>query len=79
MGGYLRERVLRALGLDSVWEQFNLLSLRLRRVEEDLRAMRGPVSPELLERLRGQLSEHQRPQTLRAAPPPPPDKPQGSA
>ncbi len=57
MGEVVRERVLRALGLGKLWVQLEALSVRLRRVEQDLERVR-------LER---------RPETLRAAPPPPPE------
>jgi hypothetical protein len=58
MGEVVRERVLRALGLGKLWVQLEALSVRLRRVEQDLERVR-------LER---------RPETLRAAPPPPPEE-----
>jgi hypothetical protein len=80
MGEFLRTRVLRALGLANLWVQLEALSLRLSRVEEDVDRMQQPVSQEVLDRVRAQLFEPpQRPQTLRAAPPPPPDKPKGVA
>src|SRR3954462_3864457 len=80
MGEFLRSRVLLALRLSNVWVQLEALSVRLRRVEEDVDAVQQLVSQEVHGRVRARLSEPpQRPQTLRAAPPPPPDKPKGAA
>ncbi len=75
MGERVRSRVLRALGLANVWVQLEALSVRLQRVEEVLRELQEPVSQELIDRVRGRLSEPPRPQTLRAAPPPPSEQP----
>lgn len=58
MGEYVRQRVLRALRLSSVWSQLDALSTRLRRLEQDVVA---------LQRAGGQP----RPMTIPASPPPP--------
>lgn len=55
MGDYVRNRVLRALGLGSLWVQLEALSVRLRRVERDV----------------VELQRAPRPQTIPASPPPP--------
>ncbi len=59
MGELLRSRVLRALGLANIWVQLEALSTRLKRVEVGLDLLSGEAGPRT------------RPQTLRAAPPPP--------
>lgn len=47
MGELVRSRVLRALGLGTLWVQIDQLALRLRRVEQDLVALqRLPRGPE---------------------------------
>lgn len=57
MGDAVRQRVLRALGLANLWVVLDALSVRIRRVEQDL-----------------ERAQHERrPETLRAAPPPPPE------
>ncbi len=63
MGEWLRKRALRALHLEHWWTHIEALSARLRRLEEDVENLqlgKSPFTP--------------RPQTIRAAPPPPPNR-----
>ncbi len=63
MGEWLRRRALRALHLEHWWTHIEALSARLRRLEEDVENLqlgKPPFTP--------------RPQTIRAAPPPPPNR-----
>lgn len=39
MGEYVRSRVLRALGLGTVWAQLEALSTRMRRIEKDVQTL----------------------------------------
>lgn len=55
MGEYVRERVLRALGLARVFVQLEALNTRLKRMEQDVLA----------------LQQQPRSQTIPASPPPP--------
>jgi hypothetical protein len=60
MGGVLRRRVLRALGLEHLWPQFEALCARLRRLEQDVVQLQ-----------RAAAGSDARPMTIPASPPPP--------
>lgn len=80
MGEYVRERVLRALGLSRVWVELSALSARMRRLEQDVRLLRADA--EARQPFDRPRTIH-RPRTIPASPPPPvafdPNKPKGTA